>query len=514
MRFTVTPPAKPSTPAISPTRAENFPEWFQSIVRSADLAENSRVRGCMVLKPDGYAIWEQIQQQFDPMLKSAGVRNAAFPVFIPLEFFQREAKHAEGFATEVAVVTHRRLEKNAAGVLTPTAPLEEPLIVRPTSEMIIGDSMARWIKSHRDLPLKLNQWCSVVRMEMRPRLFLRTAEFWWHEGHSAHASAADAEAHTMNMFELYRRFMTEHLAIPVIPGEKIPQERFAGAERTYTLEAIMQDGKALQAATSHYLGQNFARAMNIEFQNDQGERELAYTTSWGMSTRTVGALIMVHSDDDGLRLPPRIAPQQVVIIPVAPKEETRAAVMEYAAKVHDTIAAISWHGRPLSVTIDNRDIRGGDKKWEAIRKGVPLILEIGAREVASGELAATRRDLPTGTRVTIPYSALAAGIIPLFEEQQQSYYTQAERFLKEHIRSDVTDLAGLRRIFGGGDDEASSKERCLVRAKWSGEESSLAVLKEMKLTIRCIPFDQSNTEGTCILTGRPARAEVIFGVAY
>jgi len=503
----------PAAPAISPTRRENFPEWFQSVVRAADLAENSRVRGCMVLKPDGYAIWEQIQQQFDPLLKAVGVKNAAFPLLIPLEFFQREAKHAEGFAAEVAVVTHRRLEKNESGELAPAGPLDEPLVVRPTSEMIIGDSMARWISSHRDLPLKLNQWCSVVRMEMRPRLFLRTTEFWWHEGHSAHASARDAEDHTLKMFDLYKTFVTGHLAIPVIPGEKIPSERFAGAERTFTLEAIMQDGKALQAATSHYLGQNFAQAMNIEFQNSSGGRELAHTTSWGMSTRIIGAVIMVHADDDGLRLPPRIAPQHVVVLPVIPRESVRAEVMEYAQRLQRSLHGVRYHDRTVCAAIDDRDMRGGEKKWEAIKKGIPLIIEVGPREISSGELALYRRDLPTGTKVNLSFDKLVGGITELLDEQQTRYLDQARHFMAQSVRTDVATLEELRQIFAQG-DEGTGGQRCLVRAKWCGDESSLTVLKDMKLSVRCIPFDQSGSAGQCILTGRPATQEVIFGVAY
>lgn len=509
------PPGKPSKAAISPTREQNFPEWFQSVITDADLAENSRIRGCMVLKPNGYAIWEQIQNQFDPLLKSLGVQNCAFPLFIPLSYFQREAKHAEGFATEVAVVTHRRLEKNAAGMLVPTTPLEEPLIVRPTSEMIIGDSMSRWVQSHRDLPLKLNQWCSVVRMEMRPRMFLRTTEFWWHEGHSAHATSAEAQHHTLEMFRLYKDFVTNTLALPVIPGEKIPSERFAGAERTFSLEAMMQDKKALQAATSHYLGQNFAKAMSIQFQGSTGEREYAHTTSWGMSTRIIGALIMVHADDDGLRLPPRIAPQQVIILPIIPKEEIRSEVLEYARKVKDVLSNIIYHGRPLVVTVDERDMRGGDKNWQAIKKGIPLRIEIGPKEVASQELVLSRRDLPTGTKGTFSLDQVANGIVSLLDEQQASYYNQAKVLLDNNIRTDIKTLAELKEFFGStGEEDSPSGGRGWVRAKWCDDESTLTILKDLKLTVRCIPLDSDTSVGTCILTNRPATTEILIAKAY
>lgn len=512
-KLSMNPPSKVSKAAITPTRQESFPEWYQAIIKEADLAENSAVKGCMVLKPNGYAIWEQIQGQFDPMLKKAGVKNTAFPLFIPLEYFQREAKHAEGFATEVAVVTHRRLVKNSDGLLEPSAPLEEPLVVRPTSEMIIGDSMSRWIQSHRDLPLKINQWCSVVRMEMRPRVFLRTTEFWWHEGHSAHGSKDEAEKHALEMFKLYRDFVTDILAVPVIPGEKIPSERFAGADKTFTIEAMMQDKKALQAATSHYLGQNFAKAMNIEFQNAVGDREFAYTTSWGMSTRIIGAMIMVHSDDDGLRLPPRIAPLQVIILPVIPKDEVRESVLEYARKIKSALDNVKFHGRPLSIEVDERDMRGGDKNWQAIKRGIPLRIEVGPKEIESNQLVLSRRDMPTGTKGFFSVDQLIDGIVELLEDQQASFLKQAQDILDNNIRTDLKTFEEMKEFFSTSGEEDEGV-RGWVRAKWCGDESTLDVLKEMKLTVRCIPLDNDTSEGTCILTGRKATMEVIFARAY
>lgn len=500
--------------AISPTRQEDFPQWYQQVIKEADLAENSGVRGCMVLKPDGYAIWEGIQGQFDALMKAAGVKNAAFPIFIPLEFFQREAQHAEGFATEVAVVTHKRLEKDANGILQPTSKLEEPLIVRPTSEMIIGDSMARWIQSHRDLPLRLNQWCSVVRMEMRTRLFLRTTEFWWQEGHSAHASALDAQNWVQQMFDLYHSFITNTLALPVVPGEKIESERFAGAERTYTIEAMMQDRKALQAATSHYLGQNFAKAMNIQFQNSEGTMEHAYTTSWGMSTRIVGGLIMAHSDDDGLRLPPRIAPLQVMILPVVPKDEVRGEVLEYAAKVKGAIQALSYNGRPITVQVDERDIRGGEKNWEAVKKGYPIRIELGPKDIAQGQVVVSRRDLPTGAKAFMSLEQLIELLPQILEEQQTNYSENGKRHLVEHTRTDVHSLDELKQLFSSNEEEEKGIQGAWVRAPWSGDASTLDALKELKLTVRCIPLDQSGETGSCILTGKPASREVIIAKAY
>jgi prolyl-tRNA synthetase len=497
--------------AISPTRDQDFPGWFQQVIKEADLAENSAIRGCMVVKPEGYALWEAIQRKFDPMLKSVGVRNAAFPLFIPLEFFQREAQHAEGFATEVAVVTHRRLAMDENGKLRPSTPLEEPFIVRPTSEMIIGDSMARWIQSYRDLPMKLNQWCSVVRMEMRPRLFLRTTEFWWHEGHSAHATADDAQTHTLQMFELYRKFIVDTLAIAVVPGEKIPTERFAGAERTFTLEAMMQDYKALQAATSHYLGQNFARAMDIKFQSAQSTVEFAYTTSWGMSTRIIGALIMVHADDDGLRIPPRIAARHAVIVPVVPKEEQRAEVMAFAEKVRQTLSEVSYDGSPISVEVDARDIRGAEKYWDAVKRGTPLRIEIGPKELPTESVAVSRRDV-SGSKEVMPLTELRARIAAILEEQQQSYLAQAQSRLDANIRTDIQDLGALQELYGAAD--SGSQRLAWVRAKWSGDASSLALLDPLKLTVRCIPLDQTGTEGRCLLTGKPATQDVIFARAY
>ena len=388
--MTAVPAAKAPKTAISPTRAENYPEWYQQVIRGADMAEMSGVRGCMVIKPWGNGIWELIKADLDRRFKETGHENAYFPIFIPLSLLQKEADHVEGFAKEMAVVTHHRLV-NRDGKLVPDGELEEPMVVRPTSETIIGEAFARWVKSYRDLPLLINQWANVVRWEMRTRLFLRTAEFLWQEGHTAHASEGEAREETMKMLNVYVDFYRDVMALPCIPGEKTPGERFPGAVNTYTFEAMMQDGKALQAGTSHYLGQNFSKAANISFQNKSGEMEFAHTTSWGVSTRLIGGLVMGHSDDDGLRLPPAIAPQQVVIVPILRDEAEATRIMLYCEQVASQLRGQNYLGQPVRVKIDSRDLPGPDKRWQWIRKGVPLILEIGPRDVEGGNVALTRR---------------------------------------------------------------------------------------------------------------------------
>ena len=386
--------AKPDIPksAISPRRAEDFPEWYQQVIRAADMAESSDVRGCMVIKPWGYGIWENMQRGLDAMFKATGHKNAYFPLFIPLSYMQKEAEHVEGFAKECAVVTHHRLELNADGKMVPASPLTEPLVVRPTSETIIGASYAKWVQSYRDLPILINQWANVVRWEMRPRLFLRTTEFLWQEGHTAHETEAEARAETRQMLDVYETFAREHLAIPVFTGEKSESERFPGAVQTLCIEAMVQDRKAIQAGTSHFLGQNFSRSSGIQFQTRDGKQEFGWTTSWGVSTRMVGTVIMMHGDDDGLVLPPRIAPTHIVILPVTPKPETRDAVLAAAHELAPQLRAIIWHGAPLEVQVDQRDLGGGVKNWEWIKKGVPLRVELGPRDLESGQVAVSRRD--------------------------------------------------------------------------------------------------------------------------
>ena len=381
--------------AISPTRAENFPEWYQQVVKAADLAENSDVRGCMVIKPWGYAIWENMQRRLDAMFKATGHENAYFPLFIPMSFLEKEAQHVEGFAKECAVVTHHRLEPDGKGGLrpAPSAQLEEPLIVRPTSETIIGATFARWVQSYRDLPILINQWANVVRWELRTRLFLRTTEFLWQEGHTVHANEAEAREETMRMLDVYADFAEHTMAMPVIKGEKTAGERFPGAVSTYSIEAMMQDRKALQAGTSHFLGQNFAKAQDIKFQDVNGQEVYAWTTSWGVSTRLIGGLVMTHSDDDGLVLPPKLAPAHVVILPIYRNDEEKSEVMPYCATLERELASQLFAGEPIRVRIDNRDMRGGDKKWQWVKRGVPIRIEIGPRDVAGGKISFGRRDV-------------------------------------------------------------------------------------------------------------------------
>ena len=454
--------------AITPTREDDYPEWFQQVIKAADMAENSPVRGCMVIKPWGYGIWENIQRELDDRIKSTGHDNAYFPLFIPLSFLEKEAKHVEGFAKECAVVTHHRLEERN-GRLVPTGELEEPLIVRPTSETIIGESFSRWIESYRDLPLLINQWANVVRWEMRPRIFLRTTEFLWQEGHTAHANEEEAIQETLKMLEVYREFMEDVLAIPVIVGEKSPGERFPGAMNTYTLEAMMQDRKALQAGTSHYLGQNFAKASNITFSDQSGQVQYAYTTSWGSSTRMVGGLIMCHSDDDGLRLPPRIAPRHVVILPVVPKPELEAQVFEYAEKIASQLRQQTFYGKNLQVIVDKRDKRGGEKSWEWIKKGVPLRIEVGPRDIESQSVMLCRRDKPHKEKLKIGFEQIPTEVLSLLDAMQKGFYSQARQYREEHIRKDLTTIDELKQFFTPKNADKPEIHGGFVLAKWCGD---------------------------------------------
>jgi len=390
------------TTAIQPTRAQDFPEWYQQVIAAADLAENSEVRGCMVIKPWGYGLWERIQQPLDRMFKETGHENAYFPLFIPLSYLEKEAAHVEGFAKECAVVTHHRLEAGPDGKLVPAGKLTEPLIIRPTSETIIGAAYARWVQSYRDLPILINQWANVVRWEMRPRLFLRTAEFLWQEGHTAHETSAEAIEETEKMLKVYESFAKDYLAIPVLTGEKSESERFPGAVRTLCIESMVQDRKSVQAGTSHYLGQNFSKASGISFANRNNEPEFAYTTSWGVSTRLIGTLLMAHSDDNGLVLPPKVAPAQIVILPVTPKDDSKAQVLEACEKLARELRMQSLDGELLRIKIDTRDKAGGAKSWDWIKKGVPLRVEIGPRDLAAGTVFVGRRDQDAKAKQSYP----------------------------------------------------------------------------------------------------------------
>lgn len=504
---------KPSETAITPTRHADYPEWYQQVVKAADMAETSPVRGCMVIKPWGYGIWENMQRELDRRIKDTGHQNAYFPLFIPLSFFEKEAQHVQGFAKECAVVTHHRLEEKG-GKLVPAGPLEEPLIVRPTSETIIGDSFARWVQSYRDLPILINQWANVVRWEMRTRLFLRTAEFLWQEGHTAHASQAEAMVETMKMLDVYRDFIENVLAMPVIPGEKTANERFPGAVNTYCVEAMMQDRKALQAGTSHYLGQNFAHGSDIKFVNEAGAIEYAYTTSWGVSTRLIGGMIMTHGDDDGLRVPPRVATHQIVILPVVPKPEVQAAVFAAADALAAKLREQSYHGQRVSVHVDKRDLRGGEKNWQWIKKGVPVRVEIGPRDIESGNVMVYRRDQGHKEKNLIASGDFVNRFASILDEIQAQYLTQARRYRDEHTVTAITDFEELKRFFTPQNSEKPEIHGGFVRAKWCNEPGAEAALADLKVTIRCMPLEQSGTSGRCVVTGKPATVDAIFAKAY
>lgn len=505
-------PKQPQS-AITPTREENYPEWYQQVVKAADLAENSDVRGCMVIKPWGFSIWENIQRRLDAMFKATGHENAYFPLFIPMSFLEKEAQHVEGFAKECAVVTHHRLEPDGKGGLqpAPSALLEEPLIVRPTSETIIGASFARWVQSYRDLPILINQWANVVRWELRTRLFLRTTEFLWQEGHTVHATADEAREETMRILDLYADFAEHTMAMPVIKGEKTAGERFPGAVSTYTIEAMMQDRKALQAGTSHFLGQNFARAQEIKFQDENGKQEFAWTTSWGVTTRLVGALIMTHGDDDGLMLPPKLAPAQVVIMPIYRSEDERSEVLQYCATLEQELAAQSYAGEPIRVRIDNRDIRGGDKKWQWVKRGVPIRIEIGPRDVAGGKVSLGRRD--TAGRLESPRAEFVAGITKILDEIQHGLYQRAVQ-LRAGVTQQIDSLKEFEAFFTPKDEERPEIHGGLAYSHFVESPEMDEKLKQLKVTCRCIPLAAEDEPGRCIFTGQASQRRGVFAKAY
>jgi len=501
--------------AITPSRSEDYAEWYQQVIKAADLAELSPVRGCMVIKPWGYALWENIRRVLDAMFKETGHRNAYFPLFIPLGFLQKEAEHVEGFAKECAVVTHHRLELDSEGRLVPAGPLEEPLVVRPTSETIIGAMFAKWIQSYRDLPLLLNQWANVVRWEMRTRMFLRTTEFMWQEGHTAHASAAEAMEEARRMLALYARFARDYMAMPVIQGEKTESERFPGAVNTFTIEAMMQDRKALQAGTSHFLGENFARASEITFLDQEGKRRYAWTTSWGVSTRLIGAMIMTHSDDDGLVLPPRLAPAHVVILPVIHKDEVRSQVMEYCRQLAARLREVRFHDVPLEVELDTREMRGGEKMWSWVKKGIPLRVEIGPRDVAAESVFLGRRDRPARERESLPLAAFIEQVGAILDEIQKNLYERADAFRRRNTR-EIDSYDELREFFTPENRQKPEIHGGFALCHWAGGAAEEELLKnELGVSIRCIPLDDEEGEqGTCILTGKPSPRRVVIAKAY
>lgn len=462
--------------AITPTRNENFSEWYQNVIVAADLAENAPVRGCMTIKPYGWAIWELMRDEMDKRIKAAGVLNANFPLLIPIEFFNKEAEHVAGFAKEAAVVTHYRL-KMIDGKLQPDpeSKLTEPYIIRPTSETIIGEAMARWVHSYRDLPLKLNQWVNVMRWEMRPRMFLRTSEFNWQEGHNVFATHEYANEDARKMHRVYGDYMRDVLAIPCIMGEKTPEERFAGADHTYTIEEIMQDGKALQAGTSHDLGQHFAKSFGIEYLGTDGKLNYAWTTSWGTSTRMMGGLIMTHSDDDGLILPPAVAPYQVVIIPITRSDEDMAAMNEFVKNLESQL-----HDKNIRVLVDNSDMRAPDKMWKWIKRGVPLRAEIGSREVETGTVTLTRRDIGKSSRETISVADFGDVVLEKLGAMQRDMFVAASERNKKMIH-DVKNLTELESALSDG-------KIGFFRVKYSETQNEKfdALVEKYKISRRCL----------------------------
>ncbi len=507
--------------ALSVKRADDFAQWYQEVISEADMAEESGVRGCMVIKPWGYGIWERMQKLLDEQIKATGAENCYFPLFIPLSFFEKEAAHVDGFAKEMAVVTHHRLIADGNGGLMPdpAAKLEEPLVVRPTSETVIGAAMARWVQSWRDLPLLTNQWANVVRWEMRTRMFLRTTEFLWQEGHTAHADKADAMAETLQILELYRAFAEGPLAMPVFAGEKPANERFPGADATYSIEAMMQDGKALQAGTSHYLGTTFAEAAGIRYQDREGSQQLCHTTSWGVSTRLIGGVIMTHGDDDGLRVPPQIAPWQIVILPMLRDNDGDSALLNYCETLRKALAAQSALGEPVRVLLDKRPGKATQKRWGWVKKGVPLVLEIGGRDAEAGQVSVLRRDRlwrEDGKPAFVGQAqdAFVAGASPELEDIQRSLHAEATARRDANIRRDLSTLDDLAAYFTEDAQFPGCAEMAWSRPVGAELEAVHAKLKALKLTIRNTPLDSAPVSGTCLFTGKPAVERIWVARSY
>jgi prolyl-tRNA synthetase len=506
--------------ALNVTREGDFAQWYQAVITEADMAEESGVRGCMVIRPWGYGIWERIQRLLDDRIKATGHENCYFPLFIPLSYFEKEAEHVDGFAKEMAVVTHHRLiQKDGRLVPDPEARLEEPLVVRPTSETVIGAAFSRWVQSWRDLPILINQWANVVRWEMRTRMFLRTAEFLWQEGHTAHASVAEAREETMKMLEVYREFAETCVAMPVIAGEKPENERFPGAVSTYSIEAMMQDGKALQAGTSHFLGTTFSQAQDIKFQNAEGQQELAQTTSWGMSTRMIGGLIMTHGDDDGLRVPPRIAPWQIAIVPMLRDNDEDAALVDYCKSLQAELAKLTAFGEPVRALLDLKAVKAVTKRWGWIKKGAPIVVEVGGRDMAGGNVSVTvrtdlyREDGKLNSAI-VARDAFLGDAVATLEAVQSTLFDQANTRTQANIVRDVTDYAGLETYF-----DKAGKFPGWVEVNWSkpsGADLDKVVerLKKLRLTFRNVPNDAAPAEGACIFTGAPAVERILVARAY
>jgi len=494
--------------AITPTRAENYAEWYQQVVKNSDLAENSPVRGCMVIKPWGFGIWENIKDALDRRFKETGHENAYFPLLVPVSFLEREAEHVDGFAKECAVVTHHRLEKTDSNELRPSGLLEEPFVIRPTSETIIGETYSKWVNSYRDLPILINQWANVMRWEMRTRLFLRTSEFLWQEGHTVHASAEEAREETLMILDIYAEIARNWLAMPVIKGEKTPEERFPGAVETYTIEAMMQDGKALQAGTSHFLGQNFARAFDIKYLSKEGREEYGWTTSWGASTRMIGGLIMTHSDDDGLVLPPAIAPKQVTIIPVGREDEQASARLEYCERLKKQLAEKTGNGYRIESFIDNRDVGGGVKFWESIKKGYPLRIEIGNKELEASTVSINRRCDDRREKSVVGVNEFVSRSESMLADIQDTLYERARKYQEDKTVS-VGSLDEFVDYFKKNQDFVE----CFASCDPDDVDAREAATKPLQVTSRCAPLETFAEEGTCIFTGKKGK-KVIFAKAY
>ncbi len=481
-------------------RKDDYSQWYLDVIKEAKLADHSPVRGCMVIRPNGFSIWENMKAALDQMFKETGHENAYFPLFIPKSFLSKEAQHVEGFAKECAVITHSRLKSVDGGVeVDPESKLDEELIVRPTSETIIWDAYKNWIQSYRDLPILINQWANVVRWEMRTRLFLRTMEFLWQEGHTAHATEQEAVEETLKMLEVYRVFAEEYMAMPVVTGVKSESERFAGAVDTYCIESLMQDGKALQAGTSHFLGQNFAKAFDVKFQDNDGEHKYVWATSWGVSTRLVGGLIMTHSDDNGLVLPPKLAPTQVVVVPIFKNDEQKKLVLEYAAPIVEEIKE-----KGVSIKLDDRDnFKPGWKFAEHEAQGIPLRIAIGPRDVKNGNLELARRD--TLEKNIIPAEGIARHVSELLDTIQKDLFNAAKNRIENHT-SHVETYDEFKKVIEDGG---------FIYAHWDGTaETETRIKEETKATIRCIPLDSKGEPGKCMVTGKPSPIKVLFARSY
>ena len=498
------------------TRAQNYSEWYQEVVTAADMAELSPSPGCMTMKPWGHDLWENIRNAFDAEFKRTDHENYSYPLLIPLSFFAKEAEHVDGFAKEMAVVTHSKLIKNGRKLI-PTGKLEEPLILRPTSETIIAEAFSRWVKSYRDLPILTNQWCNIVRWEMRPRMFLRTREFFWQEGHTVHASAEEAKAETMTILDVYKNVIESYLAFPVIAGRKPPHERFPGAADTYTVEAMMQDGRAVQAGTSHFLGQTFARSADIKFQNKQGQLEYAYTTSWGVSTRLIGCIIMTHGDDEGLKTPPRIAPHQVVFVPILRDGADKDKIMAYIDELKGKLEERTAFKMPIRVKTDKRDKASIDKVWDWTRKGAPLVCEIGMRDVKNRTVVTRVRNRygKDGYKLDLPADKFAGEAPGMLEAMQKEMFDAAKAYRDANmVRAESREE--FARIFEKKNAYLETDGPAFMLAPWSGDEETLDWLKERRITVRCIPLEGGEVKaGTkCILTGKQAEFNTLFARAY